>query len=147
MKNIKYMLVGACLVLLFSGCAATADLKTNVLTAGAVDPLKTPAQVGSLLQDNTVSGTLKVLDVRTPEEFQAGCLPGARNIDIKSDSFDKKISELNKDAEYLLYCRSGKRSADAAVRMRQAGFKNISELKGGILAWQEAGISLSQDCQ
>lgn len=63
-----------------------------------------------------------VIDVRTAEEFAEGHLQGAVNIDLMSDSFAAKVGALPKDAEYIVYCRSGNRSAQAAAIMRDAGF-------------------------
>jgi rhodanese-related sulfurtransferase len=53
---------------------------------------------------------LQVIDVRTPAEFQSGCLNGAKNVDIEASDFDSKIAALDKKANYLVYCRSGHRS-------------------------------------
>src|SRR5688500_8067423 len=51
-----------------------------------------------------------VLDVRTPEEFKAGRVPGATNVDIQNEQFAERIKSLDKDKTYLVYCRSGRRS-------------------------------------
>lgn len=69
-----------------------------------------------------------IIDVRTPEEFIAGHVRGALLIDFKDASFDAKIAELDPNAEYIVYCRSGNRSAQAAARMREAGIGNIVDL-------------------
>lgn len=84
-----------------------------------------------LLQEkNTV-----LLDVRTADEFRAGHIKGAKNIDYFS-SFKSKISQLDKDKHYLLYCRSGARSSNACQLMTEAGFEHLSNLSGGIGAWR-----------
>jgi phage shock protein E len=70
-------------------------------------------------------GTRVVIDVRTPAEFAAGHLAGAQNIDVEAGDFATRIASLDKDAKYLLYCRSGRRSAVAAELMAEAGFKDI----------------------
>ena len=69
-----------------------------------------------------------IIDVRTPEEFAAGHLEGAVLIDIKDASFDSKIAALDPDASYIVYCRSGNRSAQAVERMRGAGIDDITDL-------------------
>ena len=69
-----------------------------------------------------------IIDVRTPEEFAAGHLEGAVLIDIKDVSFDSKIAALDPDASYIVYCRSGNRSAQAVERMRGAGIDDITDL-------------------
>ena len=81
-----------------------------------------------------------MLDVRTPEEFEAGHLAGAVMIDFRAEGFvEKAETQLKKDLPVALYCRSGKRSHSAAELLNKAGFKELTELEGGILAWQEAG--------
>ena len=84
------------------------------------------------------TGEVSVIDVRTPEEMGKGHLPGATNIDYKNDNFKRTISTLDKSKTYLLYCKTGIRSEEAANAMKKAGFTQIYFLKGGIEAWQEA---------
>lgn len=96
--------------------------------------------------DNTdVSGFAKlitnpdeqILDVRTPAEFADGHIPGAVNIDIYSDNFmEDALKTLDPHRPVAVYCRSGKRSADAASRLAAKGY-HVTNLTGGILAWSE----------
>lgn len=72
-----------------------------------------------------------VVDVRTPTEFAQGHLEGAINIDVQSAEFDQRIAELDPDDDYLVYCRSGSRSAAAIDRMEDAGFEDLHD--GGSL--------------
>lgn len=76
-----------------------------------------------------------VLDVRTREEFAAGHLPGATNIDIYDPTFAAKVGNLNRNGSYFLYCRSGNRSSSACGYMQQVGFSNVYNLEGGIEGW------------
>ena len=95
--------------------------------------------VDEFAQYITESG-VQLLDVRTPEEFEAGHLAGAIMIDFRADGFvEKAKTQLKKDKPIALYCRSGKRSHSAAELLLKAGFIELVELEGGILAWQEAG--------
>ena len=73
-----------------------------------------------------------VIDVRTPAEYAAGHIAGAQNIDVEAGDFAAKISTLDKKAAYLVYCRSGRRSAIAADEMAKAGFTDI--IDGGGMA-------------
>lgn len=75
-----------------------------------------------------------LIDVRTAAEFAAGTIPGARNIDIMSPSFEAKVSMLDKSKEYFIFCRSGSRSAQACNIMAEQGYK-VYNLKGGVNAW------------
>ena len=75
-----------------------------------------------------------LLDVRTPDEFNAGHIEGAINLDIFSPSFRDAIEDLEKDKEYFVYCRSGNRSAQACMLMSELGYQS-NNLQGGISAW------------
>ena len=58
-----------------------------------------------------------IIDVRTPAEYAAGHLDGSVNIDFQSPSFDDAVAELDSDADYVVYCQSGNRSAQAVSAM------------------------------
>lgn len=81
-----------------------------------------------------------VLDVRTPDEFSKGHLSNAVNIDWKGTDFDGQTAKLDKSTPVFVYCMSGSRSASAANKMRTDGFKEVYELKGGIMKWREANL-------
>lgn len=83
-----------------------------------------------------------ILDVRTPEEFATGHLPGAKNIDFYSTQFQTTIASLDKNTPYSLYCRSGNRSGQTLELMRSLGFTNVLDLEGGVLSWSQAGRTL-----
>jgi rhodanese-related sulfurtransferase len=76
-----------------------------------------------------------LLDVRTPEEYKTGRIGEAVLLDYSSNDFEQKASLLDKDTHYLVYCRSGKRSAAAAHWLSQQGYQ-VSNLRGGILSWE-----------
>lgn len=77
-----------------------------------------------------------LLDVRTPEEVAAGVIAGTSLFaDIKSPDFEQKIAALDKNKAYIVYCRSGARSSQAAQYMLSKGFTRIYNLEGGILNW------------
>ena len=77
----------------------------------------------------------KIIDVRTPEEYDQGHIPGAQNINVRSETFVNEIQELSKSDTLLVYCRSGSRSLYAAQVMVSFGFKKIYDLEGGFLDW------------
>ena len=81
---------------------------------------------------------LVILDVRTPEEFAQGHVPGAKN--IPHDQLANRISELmgDKDKEIVLYCRSGRRAGLAAETLKANGFEKLLHLEGDMLKWTEA---------
>jgi len=143
MKSFKLVIALALSMFLLVACGSPSDMKASVLSAGSL--LGTPNEVNQILTGGGISN-LQIIDVRTPAEFATGCLSPAKNIDLKSPDFVERISSLDKNASYLVYCRSGGRSAEAAAQMKEAGFNNIIELKGGIINWETEGYSLSQNC-
>lgn len=78
-----------------------------------------------------------VLDVRTPEEFVAGHVPGAVNIPY--DRLASRIAEVPKDRDVVLYCRSGRRAGLAAETLAAGGYKRLEHLTGDMIAWTEQG--------
>ena len=79
---------------------------------------------------------VRLIDVRTAEEYAEGHLFGAENIDVKDTLFAERIKGI--DGEVAVYCRSGRRSLKAAEQLA-AGGCTVYNLDGGILAWQRAG--------
>jgi rhodanese-related sulfurtransferase len=77
---------------------------------------------------------LFLLDVREPHEYQI-CNLGGHLIPL--GDLPQRVSELDSSREIIAHCRSGKRSAEASDFLRQAGFRKVLNLKGGILAWSE----------
>lgn len=75
------------------------------------------------------STNLIILDVRTREEYLSGNIPSSINIDVLSQDFKSKIDMLDKNKEYLIYCRSGNRSSIASSIMSTNGFINIYNLE------------------
>jgi rhodanese-related sulfurtransferase len=78
----------------------------------------------------------QLIDVRTPEEFKEGHLPGAILIDIKEPDFDKVILNLDAEQPVFVYCRSGRRSLKAAKILEKNKFRVVYNLAGGINAWK-----------
>ena len=93
---------------------------------------------------NTTYDRAIILDVRTPEEFAAGHLDGAVLVDIKDSSFDAKIAALDPSVPYVVYCRSGNRSAQAVERMKAVGFTDLADLGSLENASSETGIAIVQ---
>ncbi|WP_312923559.1 rhodanese-like domain-containing protein [Empedobacter brevis] len=77
-----------------------------------------------------------LLDVRTPEEFAEGHVPGAINIDVKNLSFEKEIQKLDPKKNYYIYCKSGVRAKLATEKMQEKGFKNAKNFKDGMSTYQ-----------
>ena len=86
-----------------------------------------------------------VLDVRTANEFAEGHIARAMSIDfLQEDFLEKAKAQLPKDKTIAVYCRSGKRSATAAGKLSDLGYKVVN-MKGGILAWKDAEMPLTTE--
>jgi|YNPMSStandDraft_1061717.scaffolds.fasta_scaffold00132_23 molybdopterin/thiamine biosynthesis adenylyltransferase/rhodanese-related sulfurtransferase/molybdopterin converting factor small subunit len=76
-----------------------------------------------------------LLDVREPHEHRICSIPGARLIPLKE--LPQRLHELDSAERIIVHCRSGQRSAKAVKLLREAGFRHVQNLKGGILAWSD----------
>jgi rhodanese-related sulfurtransferase len=85
------------------------------------------------LRASAPAGTL--LDVRSPEEYAAFHFAGAVNYDYLGANFLEQLEALDPSTEYLVYCRSGRRSVRACTLMRNAGITNLIHLDGGLNAY------------
>ena len=124
-RALAVLLVAA---LALTGCSSsgtTTDEGVRTVAAG---------EAQQLIEDGAV-----VIDVRTPEEFASGHLADARNIDVQSDSFHAEVDELDRDAAYVLYCRSGARAGAAAEMMLDMGFTDVANA-GGFEELAAAGL-------
>lgn len=136
-----------------AAAVATALLALTLAACGSGDPevsvtdgpvaTSAPAN-GSQVGLEEFAAALKMpgttlVDVRTPEEFAAGHLPGAVNIDLQDPGFAEQVATLDPQGAYAVYCRSGNRSAVAVEQMTGLGFTNAYDLAGGFVDWQEAG--------
>jgi sulfur-carrier protein adenylyltransferase/sulfurtransferase len=78
---------------------------------------------------------LFILDVRNPPEYEIGRIPGSTLIPLPD--LPQRVRELDPDREIVVHCKSGQRSAKAIQFLREHGFRNLRNLRGGILAWAE----------
>ncbi len=121
---------------------ATTIIPSNVVsptTPSVVIPTITPQEAYNLIQKSANNSDFVILDVRTPDEFNSGHIAGAVNIDYYSPEFRANISKLDKNKQYLVYCRTGIRAEDATSIMLDIGFKKVQNLIGGITQWIQGG--------
>lgn len=87
---------------------------------------------------------IQKLDVRTGIEFETiGHIPGFIHVNIGATHFkDSVLNYFDRDRPIMVTCFSGHRSSDAVVKLKEMGFRNIYELKGGIIAWLGAGYKI-----
>ena len=100
----------------------------------------TPAEAAAAIREHVGDPSFVLLDVRRPDEFGREKIAGAQNLDFHAPDFREKLSALDREKTYLLYCRSGNRSAKALPVLRELGFKRVLHLTEGILSWKDAGF-------
>ena len=133
------------------GEAADSPMSTNLPAAAATaaaKPASLPAprnltapETAKLL---STEKNLKILDVRTPEEFVSGHLAGATNLDFHGEGFKSKVAALDPAHPWLIYCASGGRSARARDYLKGLHLFTIYHLDGGVYAWRQAGLPLER---
>lgn len=93
-----------------------------------------------MINENAVNPGFIVLDVQTPREFAECHIPRVVNLGYKSGSFTEGIMKLDENLTYLVYCRTGMRSAAAAALMTKNDFNKVYNMAGGITQWQSDGL-------
>lgn len=102
-------------------------------------PQITPAAAQARL---TAEGGACLLDVREPQEYAAGHVPGSTLIPL--GQLANRIAELPRDRPILVICQSGSRSGLATQLLQRQGFGDVSNIQGGIMAWQRGGGPLQR---
>lgn len=108
------------------------DIKNSVLAT-----VSAPIFASENTSDNRI-----LIDVRTKEEYEAGHIKNAKNIDSSSPTFLQDINALDKTKQYSVYCRSGNKSNQALKLMESLGFEDVIDLRGGITEWLNIGETL-----
>lgn len=117
---------------------------TSCLSNSAQEAMINKTVPANEFRQLTVSKKGAVLvDVRTPAEFAEDHLPNAINIDYNAGDFQTKMQQLDKSKPVLIYCLSGGRSGKALQWMGEAGFREVYNLKGGILQWKAGNLPLT----
>ena len=124
-KMFRVVLVLVAVVPFALGCTSSEEAGT---------PVGTPAA-----EQAKADGAV-VLDVRSPEEFAAGHVAGATNLNFESADFASAVADLDKGDTYVVYCRSGRRSALAAAQMSEAGLTVLDA--GSLQNMVDAGYQL-----
>jgi rhodanese-related sulfurtransferase len=154
MTRYIYLLAVLAVGPLIAGCSDAPDDAARADTPGAVDQPRPVAVLEEPVSGSVVAPAELVarlggempfvlLDVRTPEEFAAGHIPGALNIPY--DELPARLNELDgrQGEEVVVYCRSGRRAEIAEQALTEAGFVNVRDLEGHMVAWTAAEYPLS----
>ena len=138
MKKIISLLL---LTLLFSGCVSyhnssleNSEPETNLDTSSSVKAYRqiTMKEAVDIMEQES---NYIILDVRRPDEFAEGHIPGAINIPNETIGTEELKKLPDKAQLILVYCRSGRRSKEAAEKLVKLGYTNVVEF-GGILDWK-----------
>ena len=93
------------------------------------------------LQTMQANGEVVMIDVRTDVEFAQGAIRGSKHLPLHM--LPLMADQLEKEKSIVLICRSGARSAQACAFLAQKGFENVYNLRGGVMGWAQAGLSLA----
>lgn len=121
------------LMLLFVLCATPFIGYVQTTTGDYVN--MSPTQFKSALD---AEKNERLLDVRQDWEFKKGRIENAENVDVMGDGFESKVSAIPRETPIYVYCYSGGRSAEAAEKLKEMGFKKVVNLTGGYAAWEKA---------
>ena len=139
--NVKMLLLLVVVVLAAASCARIFGSKGQA--GAAVRDAYASVDVEEF-QAAIADSAMQLLDVRTQDEFDEGHIAGATLVDVNdSDFVDKAMALLDRQRPVAVYCRSGRRSARAASLLTDQGLQ-VTNLKGGVMAWQDAGKALIQ---
>ena len=137
MFNIKTLLILAIVVVIAIACAT----RRSKGTPTSAMPTFSNVDVDGF-QTFIAAPDVQLLDVRTPDEYDEGHIAGAVLVDVNESDFEEKaVAVLDASCPVAVYCRSGRRSARAASLLTARGYK-VTNLEGGVMAWQDAGKAL-----
>jgi len=111
---------------------SNAQEEVTTTSDGQIIALVDKEEFKELMKDENA----QLLDVRTPGEVIHGKIEDAMNINVHDGNFKEQLGALDKSKPVLVYCAAGSRSAKAVAIMKDMGFKEIHELKGGYNGWK-----------
>jgi rhodanese-related sulfurtransferase len=100
----------------------------------------TPIEAFKLIKEHGNDPNWIILDVRTPWEFTKEHIEGAENLDFTDPDFNEMLEKLDKEKNYLIYCKSGRRSGKVLEIIKNLGFTQVYNIKGGFEGWKSANL-------
>lgn len=122
------------MAVLIGGCTTPAEVSNQIIKDVSA------REAFDIIQKNQDNPNFVIIDVRTPKEYADGHIERAINVDFNSDDFRSKITQLEKEKAYLIYCRSGNRSSGALQIMTELDFVEVYHLSAGIIGWLDEGL-------
>lgn len=120
-----------CLGFVFSSLSAQDS--TRIIAVSA-------KEAAGLIDEHNGDNDFAILDIRTPGEFQSGHLQSAILIDFYSQTFADRLSRLDKEKKFLIYCRSGNRSTRSLEIFKKLKFQKVYHMANGISTWKSEGF-------
>jgi rhodanese-related sulfurtransferase len=144
--NSGYIIPLVLMLTLAAGLTATGEYLGNPPAAEQSTIVEeiTPEEALLLIHGNPDNPDFIILDVRTPEEFAAGHIENAVNLNYLAETFNEAVSLMDKTKSYMVYCLRGNRSGSATDMMAMLHFEEVFNMLGGIEAWQAAGLLVIQ---
>jgi len=138
MGKFRTIILSVIIMAIFSGCVS--DTKP----AEKTQYTDISVQQGKGMIDR---GEVFILDVRTQEEYASGHINGSTLLavqDIPEQELAEKLKEIPKDRKILVYCKSGRRSAQASGILAMNGFAEVYNMQGGNTEWMNAGYEVEK---
>ena len=126
------------LSLVLTACAAPTPAAPAAAAPAAASQAGTWTEISIQQAAERRTAGAFMLDVREPDEWQQSHIPGATLIPL--GELPQRLSELPKDQEIVVYCRSGNRSKTGAEILAKAGFSGVTSMAGGVNQWSAAGL-------
>lgn len=98
-----------------------------------------------MIEDHRDDSNLAILDIRPREEFEVEHVAGAENLDYTGHEFRRKVDMIDKEKNYVIYCRSGVRGEYFMSIMKELGFHNVYNILGGFVGWKISKLPLTSD--
>ncbi|MES2799958.1 MAG: rhodanese-like domain-containing protein [Bacteroidota bacterium] len=138
MKLFSLLMLTISLGLSVGACASSTETSANASDSAAQATADVKNISAQDFNSTVEAQNAIVIDVRTPEETSQGIIKGcSMEINYNGDQFQSEIGKLDKSKTYIVYCRSGGRSAGAAQYMVDNGFTSVYNLAGGVNSWPE----------
>jgi rhodanese-related sulfurtransferase len=102
----------------------------------------TPQEAFKLIEKHKDDFNLVILDVRPQDEFEIEHINGAKNLDYDGHEFRKKVEKIDKEKNYIIYCRSGVRGEYFMGIMKELGFHQVYNILGGFVGWKVSKLPL-----
>ena len=135
MKRISRVLAISLVLLTVAGGCSSTTIDQQITTVS-------PAEAAGIIDQNAGNQDFVLLDIRTPEEYSAGKIEAAINIDFYDADFREQLDALDKDTHYVVYCNSGNRSGQSLPVFEDLGFVQVENVASGITGWYEDGYPI-----